>query len=114
MLICSFWTNSIQKLPPSQRKRLKCNRFPLGFVSWQQENWQSRVVGVGHCHLSGQTSAFIWRTQDAFTREAMGHFSKVTEACSLKLEAVCHSSLPGLLGSTVSRGTRFGEDLNSI
>lgn len=49
MLICSLWTACIQKLPPSQRKRLKCDRFPLGFLSWQQEHWQSRAASVGHC-----------------------------------------------------------------
>lgn len=56
MLICSLWTASIQKLLPRQQKRLKCDRFPLGLVSWQQEHWQSRVVGMGYCVLSLRTN----------------------------------------------------------
>lgn len=91
MLICSLWTASIQKLPPSQGKRLKCDRFPLGLCHGNKSTGKAGwLVWDTVCHLPGPTSAFIWGAQDAFPREGMCHFSKTR---SLLPEIGCYLSL---------------------
>lgn len=119
MLVCSLWTASTQKMIPSHRKRLRCDRSPLGFsatattINSTNGSIARQLERDTACRLSRQTSAFFWENQDTFAMGTVCHFSQDTlslgsEACCLKLKVVCHSSLPGPLGSRISQDTQFG------
>lgn len=75
MLICSLWTASFQKLPPSNRKmwqlpiRTQCRRNP----HQQHKQRHSGVAGAVLLRFSGWTSSFLWKTWDIFAMGTLSH-----------------------------------------
>lgn len=90
MLICSLWTASTQKLPPSHRKRLRCEGSPLGFSATATtiNSTSSSIAGQSErdtaCRPSMWTPAFIWETQDTFAMGTACHLSKISHLLGQK------------------------------